>query len=233
MIPMIGITMSLENQQRQFIHRDYSDAVMRAGGSPVYIPYVGDQQIMDHIINQLDGLLLSGGGDIDPTLFGEEPHPGLGEIVPQRDQLEIELIQRFVQQKKPILGICRGCQILNIALGGDMYQDLYRQRENLLQHQQHAPRNHASHTIQIKEGSLLQQIFQETKVKVNSFHHQAVRKAAPILKVSAVAADGVIEAIEGSSSGLFILGVQWHPECMATTDQHSQKIFRTFVDACK
>jgi putative glutamine amidotransferase len=181
---------------------------------------------------QLDGLLLSGGGDIDPTLFDEEPHPELGEIVPDRDEMEIALIEQFIAQDKPILGICRGCQILNVALGGDMYQDLQGQKPAVLQHGQRAPRSHASHSIQIVEESLLHSIFEKILVKVNSFHHQAVRKVVAPLKVTAVSCDGVVEAFE-SEAHSFVMGVQWHPESMVETDEGAKRLFDTFVVACK
>jgi putative glutamine amidotransferase len=224
--------MSLEDDRKQFVMRDYSDAVIRAGGVPVLIPYTTRDDVIALISEELDGLLLSGGGDIDPTLFDEEPHPGLGEIIPDRDEMEIALIEQFVSQNKPIFGICRGCQVLNIALGGDMYQDLLAQKASVIQHAQKARRSHASHTIQIHEQSLLYSILGKTSVKVNSFHHQAVRMVAPGLKVSAKAADGVVEAIE-SETQEFVLGVQWHPECMAHTADDAQKLFDAFVDACR
>ncbi|MGA9173295.1 MAG: gamma-glutamyl-gamma-aminobutyrate hydrolase family protein, partial [Thermoactinomyces sp.] len=196
MKPVIGITMSLEQNQKQFLSREYSDAIIAAGGVPFLLPYTVDDELIMEMSERFDGLLLSGGGDIDPTLFDEEPHPGLGEIVPDRDEMEIALIEQFNAKNKPILGICRGCQILNIAMGGDMYQDLPGQKQAVLQHAQRAPRSHASHTIQIAEDSLIYSIFEKSLIKVNSFHHQAVRKVVPPLKVTAVASDGVIEAFE-------------------------------------
>ncbi|MBA4493279.1 gamma-glutamyl-gamma-aminobutyrate hydrolase family protein [Paenactinomyces guangxiensis] len=223
--------MSVEQEKKLFLMRDYSDAIIQAGGIPLLLPYTEDTRVIEGMAAKCDGLMLTGGGDIDPTLFGEEPIPGLGEIVPERDQMEIELVRYFIARKKPILGICRGCQILNIALEGDMFQDLTSQKSPLLQHAQRAPRSHASHTIQIKEGSLLSQIVNHTAAKVNSYHHQAVREPAPSLVASAWSSDGVIEAIEGKSHP-FVLGVQWHPECMTSTQTEAAKIFQAFVDAC-
>jgi putative glutamine amidotransferase len=190
-----------------------------------------DKEALREMAERMDGLLLTGGGDIDPTLFGEEPLPGLGSITPERDTLEIALIGHMLKANKPIFAICRGCQILNIAAGGDMYQDLYTQRDNLLQHTQHAPRSHTSHTLEVVEDSLLHRISGEVSFKVNSFHHQAVRNLAPGFVVSAAAKDGVIEAFE-SRNHTFVLGVQWHPEFMAEKDEVSQRLFNTFVAAC-
>lgn len=224
--------MNLEIPNKQYVQKEYTDAILEAGGIPVVLPYILDKSDIAELCRPLDGLLLTGGGDIDPTLFGEEPHPGLGEIIPERDEMEIKLVQWFIENKKPILGICRGCQILNIALGGDMIQDFKGQKPDVIQHSQRAPRYHASHTIELKEGSLLHSIFGELQVKVNSYHHQAVRQPAPSLIASAHAKDGVVEAIE-SKQGDFVVGVQWHPECMTSTYPEQKRLFQAFIDACK
>lgn len=231
MKPIIGITASLDNG-KMTVDRTNSDAIFRAGGVPLVLPYTVDENEIEQLVDRIDGLLLTGGGDIDPTLFGEEPLPGLGSICPERDTLEMALIRRMLDNDKPIFGICRGCQILNIAAGGDMYQDLYTQRDALLQHSQKAPRWHASHTLRIEEGSLLHQIVGESTYKVNSFHHQAVRKLAPGFAHSAATKDGVTEAFE-SQQHRFVLGVQWHPECTTGVDPISQRLFAAFVGECK
>jgi putative glutamine amidotransferase len=231
MKPIIGITASLENG-KMIVDRSNSDSIFRAGGIPLVLPYTMDEKEIEHLAERMDGLLLTGGGDIDPTLFGEEPLPGLGSICPERDALETALIRHMLDADKPIFGICRGCQILNIAAGGDMYQDLYTQRDNLLQHSQKAPRWHASHTLQVEEGTLLHQIAGVSTYKVNSFHHQAVRNLAPGFIQSASTKDGVIEAFE-SRQHRFVLGVQWHPECMTEIDPISQRLFDAFVGECK
>src|SRR5699024_4865701 len=126
-----------------------------AGGVPVILPYIPAEENLDHIVEMIDGLYLTGGNDIDPTLFGEEPHPHLKEINPIRDQYELHLIIKMLKKKKPILAVCRGCQVLNIAMGGDMYQDIYSQISgDLLQHHQRAPKAHGSHYVHISENSL-------------------------------------------------------------------------------
>lgn len=232
MKPLIGVTMSFEMTNKQFVTKEYTEAILEAGGIPLVLPYTVEKSDIAEMCRPLDGLLLTGGGDIDPTLFGEEPHPGLGEIVPERDEMEMTLIQLFVEQKKPILGICRGCQILNVTLGGDMIQDFAGQKPDVIQHSQRAPRYHASHTIQLKEGTLLHSIFGQTQIKVNSYHHQAVREPAPSLVASAHAKDGVVEAIE-CAQGDFIVGVQWHPECMISTYPEQKRLFQAFIQACK
>lgn len=231
MKPFIGLTMSLEKETNQYLAKAYSDAVFQAGGIALLIPYTVEDHVIQQLSLKLDGLILTGGGDIDPTLFDEEPHPGLGQIVPDRDEMEIALIEQFMEQNKPILGICRGCQILNIALGGDMYQDLTAQKQTILQHAQKAPRYHASHTITIVEDTLLHSIYQKGLSKVNSFHHQSVRNVVEPFRVSAVSRDGVIEAFE-SKEHRFVMGVQWHPEDMVKNDPDAYRLFGAFVDAC-
>lgn len=211
--------------------RDYSEAILGGGGLPLMLPPTNDESIIRQLVTQLDGLLLTGGKDIDPSLFGEEPLPGLGVIEPERDQMEILLSQEMIRKKKPILAICRGCQLLSVTLGGSMYQDLPSQRENLLQHAQRAPRNHPSHGIDILEGSLLHRITGQRKIRVNSFHHQAVRQVSLDCQVCATSSDGVIEAYEGKKSP-FLLALQWHPEGMVKEDPISEVIFAAFIQAC-
>lgn len=228
--PLIGITTSLDNG-KMIVDRNNSDAILRAGGIPVLVPYSASKEEIRNLASRLDGLLLTGGGDIDPTLFGEEPHPGLGSITPERDFLEVELVHAMMEADKPIFAICRGCQILNIAAGGDMYQDLYGQRDGLLQHSQKAPRHHASHKLEVVAGTQLHGVVGDALYKINSYHHQAVRRLAPGFILAGTATDGVIEAFE-SEKHRFILGVQWHPECMIDVDPISQKLFDLFVSRC-
>jgi putative glutamine amidotransferase len=227
--PVIGITVSLLEERFYRLHRDNSDSVFSAGGLAVMLPYSKTE--IREIADRVDGLLLSGGGDIVPHWFEEEPLPGLGELTPERDQTEIQLVKEMLNRDKPILAICRGCQILNIAAGGDMYQDLYSQRNNLLQHMQQAPRSHASHTVEVSPGSLLHRVTGMDSFRVNSFHHQAIRQPARGFVISARSRDGVAEAVE-SEQHAFVLGVQWHPENMTATDPLAKKLFTSFVEAC-
>ncbi|RFB18058.1 gamma-glutamyl-gamma-aminobutyrate hydrolase family protein [Bacillus sp. HNG] len=230
--PIIGVTSHVELDSKHTLSNDYIQAVIQAGGIPVILP-IGIDEDVSQLVTNLDGLLLTGGGDIDPFLFGEEPHPKLGAISPGRDDLEPAIIKEMIAADKPILAICRGIQILNIALGGDMYQDIYSQHETqLLQHSQKAPRYHFAHFVKAKEGSLLASIAGTTEFKVNTDHHQSVRHVPYPLDVSGVASDGIIEAIE-STGHSFVLGVQWHPEGLAVRgDQISKRIFSRFVESC-
>lgn len=233
MKPVIGITSNVEFDLKHTLSNDYLQAVINAGGIPFVIP-IGVENDVRQIAEKLDGLVLSGGGDIDPTLFGEEPHQKLGSISPGRDSSEMALIQRFLEIDKPILAICRGIQILNIAAGGDMFQDIHSQTDNeLIQHSQNATRYHYSHYVKVEKNSLLENIAGQTKFKVNSFHHQAVRNVATPFIVSARASDGIIEAIE-SPQHKFVLGVQWHPEPLALNEDNiSKAIFKRFIDSCQ
>ncbi|TLS35590.1 gamma-glutamyl-gamma-aminobutyrate hydrolase family protein [Pseudalkalibacillus caeni] len=232
MQPIIGVTAPII-ENRVSLHTDNMDSIVGAGAIPFIVPYTEQEELLTQIIQQIDGLFLTGGVDIDPTFFGEEPIPGLGEVRPERDKLETLLIHKALEANKPIFAICRGIQMLNVAAGGNMYQDIYSQVESpLLQHAQKAPRDHLSHFIKVKEKSLLEKIAGKLSFKVNSFHHQAVKDPAPGFSVSATASDGVVEAIE-SMKHRFVLGVQWHPENLVKNDSISRKIFGAFVEACR
>ncbi|MEW9668935.1 gamma-glutamyl-gamma-aminobutyrate hydrolase family protein [Ammoniphilus sp. 3BR4] len=231
MKPLIGITASFDGTHIK-VPKENIQAILQAGGLPFILPYAEDEQTIRQIASQLDGLLLTGGGDIDPFLFGDEPLPSLGSITPERDTLEVLLIREMLSLDKPILGICRGCQILNIAAGGDMYQDIYTQKSSpLLQHSQNAPRYHVSHYADIRQKTLLHRIMGEERIKINSFHHQAVRNLADGFCIAATSTDGVIEAFD-SREHAFVLGVQWHPEDLILKHPIMFKLFTAFVAAC-
>ena len=232
MKPVIGITTDIEKESKHVLNNNNVQAVIRAGGLPVILP-IGIDEDVKQLSTMLDGLLLTGGGDIDPMLFGEEPHKHLGDVSPSRDSIEMALVQEMLKLNKPILGVCRGLQIINIALGGNMYQDIYAQRDvPLLQHAQKAHRHHQSHFVQVKEGSLLESITKSEQIKVNSYHHQAVKDVPLPLIISGVSSDGIIEAIE-STKHSFVLGVQWHPEALAENkDTVSLHIFEKFLEKC-
>lgn len=235
MKPMIGITVSKELGSVEYTtHQDHVRAVLRCGGMPFLIPYMTEEEDVQQVVQKIDGLYATGGYDIDPTLFGEEPHPGLGTIIPERDTFEIMLMKHMLEINKPILGVCRGAQILNIATGGDMYQDIYGQIvQPLIQHQQKAPSSHRSHYVDVRRSSLLHQLTSCDRLKVNSRHHQANRNVIEPLIVSGKSSDGIIEAIE-SKHHTFVLGLQWHPESLLVADDEaSGKIFKGFIDKCR
>ncbi len=231
--PIIGITCMVNLQDgRQMQNETYVQAVLKAGGTPVLLPAVEDEVVIERHLQMIDGLLVSGGPDIDPQLFGEQPIPALGAVVPVMDQYEMTLLRLALAADKPILGICRGEQILNAAAGGTLHQDIYSSLASLLKHRQDAPRPFRSHAITITEGTKLAAILGTTKTLVNSFHHQAVAQPAPGFVVSALAPDGIIEGIE-STSHRFVLGVQWHPEGMWNAVINYDQLFLAFIAAAK
>lgn len=234
MKPLIGITASMEVDESYYMMSKANvNAILQAGGQPLILPYLPAEDDVKQIAARLDGLYCPGGYDIDPTLFHEEPHPGLGTIIPARDRFELQLVKEMLALDKPILGVCRGIQIINIAFGGDMYQDIYGQSSSqLLQHQQKAPLGHGSHFVHVAENSLLFRITGSRKLRVNSRHHQANRRVELPLIIAGKASDGIVEAIE-SRQHRFVLGVQWHPENMAVLgDAASQAIYQQFIAAC-
>lgn len=211
--PVIGITANFGEHGAQ-LGEAYYESIRRAGGAPVAIPPSMHTDDLEAVLQRVDALVFSGGGDINPLLLGDEPQPALGSICPKRDVQELVMMKRALDKQLPVLGICRGIQILAAATGGKLIQDLPSSplgKQSLLKHSQKAPRNCATHSVSISQGSMLQQIFGQAVLHVNSFHHQAVAAPGPGFKVSAQSADGVIEAIE-STAFHSVVGVQWHPE---------------------
>ena len=216
--PVIGITGNFEDGQLR-LGRGYYDSIVAAGGVPLVIPPVADTDVIINSLSRIDGLLLSGGGDVNPLWTGEEPSPLLHGINRERDLPELLITRLAFNRQLPILGICRGIQVLATALGGKVAQDLSEVKSEKLEvksvkHSQDADRSEPTHSVTIGRGTILSQIYDAPKLFVNSFHHQAVSDGGPRLRATAVAADGVIEAVE-SSEYKSILGVQWHPECLA------------------
>ena len=239
MKPLIGISPTPED--KQFDHGDfrryalantYTTAVLAAGGIPVILPPHTD--MIDDLLESLDGIIFSGGSDIDSSWWNEEPHPQAYGFDPERDAFELQAIPKVVQRDMPMLGICRGIQSVNVALGGSIVQDIPDQRPGSLQHRQHAEgkmRDTTSHTVTIEEGdNLLYRIHGHTTIETNSFHHQAIKELGDGLEVIATAEDGVIEAVwhPGMTFGL---AVQWHPEMLAADHPDQAAIFKAFVDA--
>jgi putative glutamine amidotransferase len=235
--PLIGVSgkwMKPDGPEGVFLSAGYTNAIALAGGLPVVIPYLEQEEDLREMARQLDGLLLSGGVDMGPTVYlGEEPVPGLGEICPERDWIETILFDEMQKQGKPVLGICRGMQVVNALLGGSLYQDLGSQKEGkLIQHSQKAPNWYPAHHVNITPGTQLHAIFGTERLGVNTYHHQAVKEPAPGMIVSAMADDGVIEAIE-RPEGPYLVCVQWHPELMWQKNGLFLKLFGSFVEAAK
>lgn len=232
--PLIGITMGRDrNTGAATISPDYPFGVAESGGLPVLLAAPGIRVPEDRwlgIIDRLDGLLLSGGPDIDPAEFGEQPLCGLGAVSPERDRFELTLTREALCRRIPVLGICRGIQTLAVAAGGTLYQDINTQVAGVLKHRQEAPYWHVSHTVRLTAGSAVFAVHGREEVAVNSFHHQAVKGLPPGYEATAFSADGIIEAIECPSGGP-VLGVQWHPERIWAHDPLHLAVFRWLVEA--
>ena len=225
MKPIIAITPDYTYESQKYILSEYYvNAVKKAGGYPIVI---FDNIDMPHI----DGMILTGGGDVNPILFGEEPILQNGEISPKRDNFEWQLCEYKKKKKIPVLGICRGMQILALCSGGSIYQDIYTQTNTNIKHIQKAPRFQGTHTIDITENTILYNIAKQHSCIVNSFHHQSIKQVGEQFIVSAKSKDGLIEAIEHKTLP-FAVGVQWHPEIM-TKDSIQQHLFQTFIEKAK
>ncbi|TVR90961.1 MAG: gamma-glutamyl-gamma-aminobutyrate hydrolase family protein [Spirochaetaceae bacterium] len=230
MRPIIGVT----NTTRQGFIDAYVNAVAAAGGAPLVLPVLEDTSALEEVLSRLDGLLLSGGSDIVPAHYGEAPMYGLEETKPYRDKHELSLLTQVLEHHSyPVMGICRGMQLLNVHGGGSCYQALEKQRPEAGMHMLFGvyPFECPGHNVSITPESSLHAMLHKEQIAVNSFHHQAIKELAPGFKVTALADDGIIEGIERAGDR-FVVGVQWHPEMMAKTDAHSQQIFRAFVQEC-
>ncbi len=217
-IPVIGVSVGhLRSGNRDLVgaDRDYSRAVQLAGGSPVLLPATTGTDVAA-LVDRIDGLLLSGGGDVDPGAYGAQRAAATGGVDPQRDQVEFALLASALDRGIPVLGVCRGCQVINVALGGTLHQHL--PDLTTLEHLRREPRDEISHTVAVEKGSLLHDVLGREEVEVNRIHHQAVDRLAPPLRPVACAPDGVIEAVEDPSRPL--LAVQWHPESLVPAGAH-------------
>ncbi len=230
--PLIGITtrqaQTPEGLQAFSLLRAYVEAVLEAGGMPLLIPAALPASQAAPILDRVDALILSGGGDIHPQFFPGMPHPLVDGLDIERDALELTLARRAVEKGKPLLGICRGCQVLNVALGGTLYTHLPDQLENSLEHSlPGTQRRTLAHTVRIRRDSRLGKILGEQVLQVNSLHHQGVAKLGEGLQASAWAEDGLIEGIELEDRP-FVIGVQWHPEWL-TDQEPMRRLFRQLV----
>jgi len=210
----------------------YINAILLSGGTPILIPYTSDLMECRNVIGKLDGLLLPGGIDISPRLYGEEPLKEAGMSIHNIDLYEIEMIHEAQKLGKPILAICRGIQILNVALGGTLYQDIDAQQAATICHNQSISiRDEMTHSVSLLSDSVLYRLYQKDKIYVNSYHHQAVKDLAETLFPSAYSLDHILEACESEDGR--IIGVQWHPETLISTDENSRKLFRYFIEICQ
>ena len=225
--PVIGISCSHPENDYSSVRRTYTESVLKAGGLPILIPIMETEEALADILSILDGLILTGGEDVDPSYYNEEPIAELGEVNDIRDFYDLALIRLAAERKLPTLGICRGEQLINVAFGGSLYQDIPAQyADTLVKHNQKAPSKYPTHYIDLLPSSMIATITGETELATNTHHHQAVKQVAPGFKVTAWACDSIPEAIE-SCDGLPMWGVQFHPEGHTVNgDSIMLKLFR-------
>lgn len=234
--PIIGITGNtsafktddFEAFKINYSSTGFSTAISMAGGTPIILP-INEAAFAKEYIQLIDGLLLTGGQDVTPLLYGEEPRKVIGPTSPERDNCEVALIKEAIRQKKPILGICRGLQLINVVLGGSLLQDLSEDESITIQHVQRSQPEFSTHSIKVKSGTHLADII-ENNSYVNSVHHQAIKDLGKGLTVSAWSPDNVIEAIEVVDDTQSIIGIQWHPELTFLDNDDSLAIFKDIVE---
>lgn len=230
MKPKIGIVVCGLHENKQFVTNAYIQSIRYAGGLPLVIPLVKSNPAIDDYIRLCDGFLFCGGADITPLLFGAEPVNGIGETNISLDIFQIRLMKRILLTKKPVLAICRGIQILNVACGGTIYQDISLKSGDVLNHMQSSnSRKDISHKIAVTSGTQLHHIVGSI-LYTNSFHHQAIAELGQGLIASAHTSDGVIEGVEMPDRS-FVIGVQWHPEAMFRNSSEMRELFHAFIRA--
>lgn len=235
MAPVIGIStnfLTVEKgkflgMERIYVNKDYVEAVTRAGGLPLLLPPVEDRKMIQQYVQLCNGFILSGGGDINPLLFGQFPHPKLEEFHTPLDRSQWWLTEEILKTDKPLLAICRGMQLLNVVQGGTLWQDMSAVDHPVMLHSQIGPRGDIFHPVKIERHSILGDLFGE-QLEVNSFHHQGVDRLGKDLKVTAVAPDGMVEAIE-MPGHRFVVGIQWHPEMLLTASAQMLPLFRQLL----
>jgi putative glutamine amidotransferase len=244
-LPVIGITAALkevagstaQRQSSRFVRADldYVESVAESGGAPVVLPPAVGLRAAEALLDGMDGLLLSGGSDLDPGYYGERPIPEFGVTIPEWDAFDMALLRSALQRGIPVFGICRGMQVLNVALGGTLYQDLHSQLGvDILEHRHETPKWQPTHEVEVLNDSCLAEITNRQSVEVNSYHHQGIKGLADALAVSARSSDGVAEAVESRDfSERWLVGVQWHPEGMRGTSPEHRALFEAHISAAE
>lgn len=236
MRPVIGVVPLVDHKlESLWMLPGYFDAVSEAGGVPMMLPLTADPDVLFRALDVVDGVVVTGGQDVGPALYGEKDPSAIGlcgELCPERDAMEALLVPELVARDVPTLGICRGIQVINAVLGGTLWQDVPRQRPSAVEHHGKPPYDEPVHTVEVLSGTPLSSCVGAGELPVNSYHHQALRDVAPGLTAMAMAADGVVEAVWRPASRFF-WAVQWHPEFAHKVDQPSRKIFSALVGAAR
>ena len=231
MKPIVGVMPLWDDKKdSMWMLPGYLDGLHQAGGIPIVFPFSEEEQELRQLVGICSGILFTGGHDVSPEVYHEKPVDGLIRSCRKRDIMEMIVIKEVLKTDKPVLGICRGIQFINAALGGSLYQDIPSFHPSEINHRQKAPYDLPAHEVCIAEGSPMHRVLGTGRLKVNSCHHQAIRELAPGLEAMAVSPDGLIEAVF-MPARKFLWAVQWHPEFSFKTDPDSRKIFRAFIEA--
>jgi putative glutamine amidotransferase len=237
--PVIGVpgywhkSDAILGQQATAVPDSYIRALIKVNAIPLIVPVIQSRKILKKYFQMCDGLLLIGGPDVDPVHYHQSKHPALRKVTPARDDMEMQVSQWALKADLPIMAICRGIQVLNVAAGGTLWQDIAAQQSKAIKHDYYPdyPKDFLAHTVKLRQDSRLAGIVGDDEVLVNSLHHQAIDKLGQGLRVVANAPDGIIEAVEGIDA-TWIVGVQWHPEWLIQSDQRMLNLFKAFRDSC-
>jgi gamma-glutamyl-gamma-aminobutyrate hydrolase PuuD len=228
--PVIGIADTYRDGVC-YVSRAYIEAILKAGGIPIIVPLIRDDSVIVELLKSVDGIIFPGGGDFDPAYYNEKPIPQMGTVNAPRDTFEIRLLLLAAENSVPVLGICRGLQLINIAFGGSLYQDIPAQYyEKSVSHRQRNSNTEPSHSVIVEDSTMFSKIVGDKILMVNSAHHQAVKRPADGFTIAGRAADGIVEAMEKIDSANWIMAVQFHPELLINKDKTLLKIFQRFVD---
>jgi putative glutamine amidotransferase len=235
--PIIGISGNLEfaadylfkGYPRIMINEDYPRSIIQAGGVPFIMSPTREEDVITQMIESVDAILLSGGQDVDPLIYGEQPTTKMGATSPLRDHFERKIIDKAIELKKPVFGICRGTQIINAHFGGTINQDNSMQEGSFIKHMHESNPAVLCHNVKLEKDSFMYEIAGTDEILINSFHHQSINKVAPGFKSIGQAPDGIIEGIQKIEPGVLIAAVQWHPEMLSREDKVSQKFFEYIV----
>lgn len=229
MLPIVGVIPLWDDEKESiWMLPGYMDGLRQAGGLPIMLPLTTDEREIEQLLDMVDGVLFTGGHDVSPEIYGEEPLDHTVVTCKKRDEMERIVLNKAMERDKSILGICRGIQFINAALGGTLYQNLPTQHPSDVEHHQKPPYDVPVHNVHIVKNGPLFELLRKEELSVNSYHHQAIKELAPDLCVMAKSTDGLIEAVYKPDQK-FLWAVQWHPEFSYLSDQSSREIFRAFV----